>query len=228
VNYLQLVNEVLTNNDFTAVTDLDNNTTERVPQTKTFINQIYRDVYGHSLDWSWREREGTISIIAGTSTYDLPTGCDPNSIKEVRFATNGYLIEQLTYSEFDRVVFDYNYDLFLINNIQTSPFPFVCYIFNNQITFYPVPDAGSTVKLRYQVVPDDLSENDDTPIIPAKDHNVLIYGASALLAAFLEENTRAQSYQNLYTTKLGEMLVHNRKTYGYKPSATINTRRKRG
>ncbi len=222
MKYLEIINSVLTRNDLKTVTDVTSTEEPKLAQVKIYVNEVYKDILNQSLDWGWREKEGTITLVAGTTSYSLPSDCDVDSIKEIRYPDTLKTLKQLSYNEFDQIIFPFNDEFIQIQNQQTIDRPEFAYIFENKINIYPTPSSSATLKFRYQVVPSDLSGKDDEPIIPSQYHHLLAIGASAMLRVFPLNNTAgATADQSLYNDSIRRMVAHHRKFFGNKPSMRL-------
>lgn len=222
MQYLEILNKVLTRNGLNAVDTINSTSEPRAAEAKAYINEVYQDIINQSLSWSWREKEGTIHIEAGVSSYELPEDCDTDSIKEIRYVDTLKTITQLSYNEFDQIVYPYSNAFILVQNQETIDRPEFAYIFEQKIHFYPIPSANSILKFRYQIIPEDLNADEDTPIFPRQYHYLLIIGASALLRTFPLNNTGgAATDQQLYNNGLALMRKNNRSFFGNKPSLKL-------
>lgn len=224
--YLDLINEVLSMNDFDEIADIEDEYPPQAKQVKIFLNQVYKDIINKNLDWSWREKAGNVNLVAGITEYSLPADCDIDSIKRIKYADTLEEVLQISYNDFDRNMYPIASAININAAEQVDTRPTLVYVFNNKLHVYPVPGSSSTLTYRYQVIPSTLADNDDEPIIPEKYHTVLVYGASAMLKNYLSNSAGAAGDLALFNEGLQTMLSHNRKFLGVHPSAKITIRRR--
>lgn len=74
-----------------------------------------------------------------------------------------------------------------------------------QIGLYPIPTTAENIQLRYLKTPADLSSDSDTPVIPEKYHDILVYGALYMFGHPYIDDTRFESALQRYTDLLNEM-----------------------
>lgn len=223
--YLQLCNKVLERNDLNTVSGVTDTSQPLLTQVKNFINDVIIDIINASLDWSWREATGTLSVLAGTITYSLPSTVDIDGIKSFKYSDTFQPLNYLSYNEFDQDLFAYNYDLYLNTTQQTLARANIFTIVGNQIILYPTPTANATLVYRYQQIPSELAIDADTPIIPVKYQNIIVYGASAMLRNFLGNNAGSIADTTLFSDGLQRMLGHNRKYINSHPTMKLRPHR---
>jgi len=73
-----------------------------------------------------------------------------------------------------------------------------------QITMYPTPTAIINLQIRYLQIPADLTST-DTPILPEKFHDILVFGALYLFGHPYIDDTRVREAQARYLDLLNEM-----------------------
>lgn len=74
-----------------------------------------------------------------------------------------------------------------------------------QIGLYPIPSTVENIQVRYLKIPSDMSASTDTPVIPEKFHDIIVYGALYMFGHPYIDDTRMGSAQTRYEEALAEM-----------------------
>jgi hypothetical protein len=202
MNYLELVNEVLSELDTPTVATLTG-ATGLPKRTMRWVNRIIFDIFSRSNDWSFREATGILNTVAGVDTYSLAANVDVDGFKSVVVRESKSPLHYLDYEDWDQR-----------NSITGLPGCFT--IYQNQIILSPSPDRVYTLDYKFQVKPTLLVNDADSPIIPEKWQYVLVDGAVYRAKLFLnDEDFRDQ--QALYEQGIKLMLAHNRDYLGREP-----------
>lgn len=156
------------------------------------------------------------NLTAGTYTlrkvfYSLAS--DVDRIIDFRQAITDQKLEYVNPRTFDRVLPDptatgspYYYSLLGLDSSQYW-----------RVGFYPTPDTIINMQLRYYQKITELSSDTDTPVIPAKWHNVLVFGALALYGHPFIDDTRVRVAGERFRAVMDEMLAH----YNHVPDQRI-------
>jgi hypothetical protein len=81
------------------------------------------------------------------------------------------------------------------------------YIFGDQIGFIPATAAETdTIKLWYVYTPEELSEDSDTPELPAKFHHIIKYGAYANYLDQDDEHAAAEAMRRRFEKRVQDMV----------------------
>lgn len=198
MNYLELVNEVLSELDTPTIATLTGATgmTKRVMR---WVNRIIFDIFNRSNDWSFREADSFLNTVAGVDTYSLPfEWTDMDSLKSVTLQSTNTPLHYIDYEDLDR---------------SRSGMP-VCYsVFKEQLILSPIPNSVVTLRYVFQLKPKNLVLDTDLPYIPEKWHYVIVDGAVYRAKLFLnDEDFRDQ--QALYEQGIKLMQAHNRDHLG--------------
>lgn len=199
MNYLELVNEVLSELDAPGVTTLvgASGITKRA---MGWINQVIFDIYSRSNDWSFREASTTLSTIAATAAYNLPSTVDTDSIKSLTRQNGQTPLQYIDYETWEELA-------------AHSGIPNAFTLFQNQLFLYPIPDSAYTLTYRYQRNPVRLVNDTDTPAIFDKWHYVIVHGAAYKAKLFLNDEDQ-QDQRVIYEQGVKKMLNHNRDMLG--------------
>lgn len=166
---------------------------------------ISADPYYFAYDRTKEVQRLTTTNLGGTGSFsagDIITGDSTNSYGIcIKVSNNeGILYVQTLYGEF--TISDS-----LTNGTRTSDLIGVSYAgYYLKVIFYPCPYRA--IKLDCDVVlkPDDLIDWDDEPLMPENYRDILVYGACADLAGYLNRKMDERTlYENIFLRKLYEM-----------------------
>ena len=166
---------------------------QTIRRYRTHINLAYNFVWNAmNKDNEYREASGTISLVAGTESYNFPSGF--LNIDQIQMGSDPPM-EILPWSEYEQM--KRNYGL-----IVDSGNPSRCSIWNRKIWFYPTPDATGTVNVRGQQSFTEMNLNADEPDLAADFHPVILE-----LAIYLEMKYEANPAAGELVTKESGGLV---------------------
>jgi hypothetical protein len=74
-----------------------------------------------------------------------------------------------------------------------------------QITLYPIPSTTENVQIRYLYMPEDMEDDTDTPILPQKFHDAIVYGALYLYGHDFIDDTRVINAKSRYMEAIKDM-----------------------
>lgn len=82
------------------------------------------------------------------------------------------------------------------------------YIIGDNIGFMPIPDetTSNNIKLWYQYTPEELEEDSDAPVIPAKYHHIIKYGAYANYLDQDDEHVAAENMRRRFERRVEQMV----------------------
>lgn len=147
---------------------------------------------------------GDSAISAGTYTlrkyfYSLPS--DVDRIVFMVQARNNQKLDYRDYRDLKSIIPDSESTgkprIFSINQLDSSN--------NWQATFHPFPDAKMNIDMWYYRTITELSADSDTPIFPAKWHQVLVHGALAFFGWSQRNDTRRNESMANYTRMVEDM-----------------------
>lgn len=134
--------------------------------------------------------------------YSLPSDLD--RIDEIRQAITKQKLEYIDIRTFHRFIAD-----------PTASFTPIYYSLLGldssqywRIGLYPTPNEVINLQLLYYQKITELSASTDTPLVPAKWHNVIVWGALAMYGHDFIDDTRAQTAMKRYEDGMSEMLAH--------------------
>lgn len=162
-----------------------------------FLNEVMHDIVEESNSWSWLEEDGTLALVADTSSYSISSiGTDVARI--------------LTISIEDPPLVFKPKDVFSFTIANADPdaqsgTPRFYTIWDDNILLSPVPDESFTANVRYYQTVEDLSDSTDEPPWPARFNRVWITGARALMLDYVDD-VRAEIAQASYERMLAKMM----------------------
>lgn len=134
--------------------------------------------------------------------YSLPSDLD--RVDEIRQAITKQKLEYIDYRTFHRYIADptasYTPIYYSMIGLDASQYW--------RIGLYPTPNAVINLQLLYYQKITELSATSDTPLIPAKWHNVVVWGALALYGHDFIDDTRVQTATRRFSNGMEEMLAH--------------------
>lgn len=141
-----------------------------------WVNQAYLDVQNKWMDWRFLWKESTVTMVITTSDYSLAADCVmPN---EDSFYIDGNKLDPIDFDTYrrDRGAFD---------DMGTGTPQYFTIMPNEKIRVFPTPAAtGAVLNYEYQRGGLQMSGNTDLPVIPARYHDVILWKAVMMWAAF--------------------------------------------
>lgn len=147
------------------------------------------------------------SYICRKVLYSLPSDCD--GLVDIRQAITDIRLTAVDIRTFDRYLPDPTSTaepaVFAMAGLDSSK--------NWQITLFPIPSSVMNLQVRYHQLPSDMSSDSDTPLLPEKFHDVLVYGALYLFGHPYIDDDRIKSAK----IRFDEAMDNMRKSYNPVP-----------
>lgn len=149
---------------------------------------------------------GTSNYTAGSCKirrvyYSLPSNID--RLADLRQATTKLKIELIDRLTFDKMVPD-------PDNTGTPTYAYLSGMVGTsgawQLSFYPLPSAVINIQGRGYITVTEMSSDSDTPLLPAKWHNALVFLALALYGHDYIDDSRVQSAMAKSKEIMAEMM----------------------
>jgi hypothetical protein len=175
-NALQLVNEVLRRTGQMETSTLANAKTPAI-QALSLLNETYWEML-QRLKVQRLLKTAILTTASGTTAYDVAEDAEINSI------VADSVVDVGTQQPVTEV--DYSYPV--RQGLTATGRPSAFYRFGNQLCLYPTPDDTYQLTYHYWVKPSDLTEDEDTPLLPPEWEKVLILGTQSRLEKFLGES----------------------------------------
>lgn len=151
------------------------------------------------------EYQGSTNLTSGSCTirkvfYSLAS--DVDRVINMREAINDRALTHVDPRTFDHILPDPTATgtpyVFSLVGLDSSK--------NWRTTFYPIPSAKTNIMYKYYQEITDLSGSTDTPIIPEKFHQAIVFTALAMFAHPYIDDTRIQSAERRAKMLVGEMV----------------------
>lgn len=187
--------------------------TGAVSRALVYIAQAYNEIQTQPHDWRWMWARGEFETVADTKDYDPSSTAldrvDPESWTVYKTADGEATEQELEYMSW--VDFRRAYGTGTV----TSGSPTIVTLLpNKNIRAYPTPDDAYKIQFDYYVNPDVLSGDDDTPIMPAKFHDIIVYDAVTKYGKYEESQlvmiTNAAEHEALRDDMLWSEVVEER------------------
>jgi hypothetical protein len=151
----------------------------------TWINSGQNE-FCNAFEFYWLEKSAADTTVASQANYTIPADC--RKLLRVYVGSTEY-----TYVPFS-----------LKENVSTSDAIGAYYTFNASIYLIPTPTvAGTTITFYYYKDPTDMSSDSDTPTIPSRFHEALVYYGLARAYARDENQTQAEYAERKFNEILG-------------------------
>lgn len=209
MNFLNLTLSTLRQVDHVNVPTTLVGATGVVLKAMDYVNWTCEDIHSKT-KWSWAEDLKTITTVANTGTYSLPSTIDYDSVGPLMLPASGKALQYVDYEDWYR-----EYGSFVTNSttppdeLPSTPLKYT--IFNNYVYLIPVPDSVYSIDYPCQLLHVTMTGNTDTPLIPAQYHKTIVWGASEMLADYLGDTEAAKKFQDRYNRDLSQMLSNNRR-----------------
>lgn len=180
---------------------------------KVYANRRYKQIL-RAINWNYINEDYTITIVAGTQDYTLPT-----DFRKELYVTDETNNKQLTKLTMEELVRDY------VGTITDSGTIDRYVIFRSdsgdtKIRFHYKPASAGTVQVPYIVNPAELSADTDQAVIDVED--LIEVGATADTWRHLRQFSKARDFENLFTSMLHEFVwdEYNQpgKVYQFRPT----------
>ena len=184
VNALQLVNELLSRFSLSEVSSFGGVGSDSAIALRKVNLAIQQICSVHDFKWLHKTSAGTITAVAGTSTYSLASDVNELLAAKHEYQDGGSI----------QVVDRATLELYRPDRAATSDrnTPTHMALFGKtqsgvdwlwQVELWPVPDTnfgGQTITYFYTITPADLSATTDVPIIPSQYHWLIVEAAEML------------------------------------------------
>jgi len=202
--YITLCNDLLRRlNEVTFTTSGDGFDTAKNIQaiSKDAINNSIREILQDGHQFPFLKTTTTQTMTAGTGTYSFPSDLasvdwDTFYIKELSSASNTPMA--LPAISFDNYTQNYRtIEDSAGSSGRTAP-TFVYQTAELKFGVTPIPDDSYVIEYVYFKFPDDLSDFDDTMIIPDRFKYIIIDGAMTYMMRFRSNEQSAQIHQQKF------------------------------
>ncbi len=141
---------------------------------KKMVMKIQKKFAGYYL------KQSTLSLVAGTYLYDLPT--------------DAVAVDDITNADGESLYAGNKREFAVVDN---SGDPVYYDFFGNHVWLNPVPDSTGTLSINYSYMPPDLGSNNETPDFPIADCSQLVV-LDVAIACKVRDESSASALKVLY------------------------------
>lgn len=163
-------------------------------RAKEAVNQAYLASCAEALPFDFLEQEGQWSTTAGSEVYTYASIASGMSITgatigEILYFVNdidGPVLKSMSWLDLEKLSFS-------TQDGDGNGEPFFWSKWASRIRLYPTPDAAYTIGALVRLVPSEMTNNTDTPLIPLQYRHELIVSHAA--ANLLRQEGGAEAHQ---------------------------------
>jgi len=199
MNYLEIARRT---NDVTGFQGVVNSVdTSGYQSTLTAaIKDTYEDIQRYRPDWNWMRMYRQVNVSDAKEYYTL---------EELWAGDEVNLAEWLYLNHDYKRLRNIHYDDYMLLDLSTGtpskPKGFALEPASKNLLITPV-DAVYTLDLHYIRTLDKLVKNTDTPVLPARHHQLIVYGAITKLSTFIGNGTLYDTYSMKYAEGMGQLM----------------------
>jgi len=196
--------------------------TGRIARIGEWVNSAHRDIQNAQNNWLWMVSEFSGALTAATQRYSAASLLSAGDAarfsdwvfmdRDEMFAFSIYLTsggqsreQSLDYVPFQRFRRMY---LWGSNATETGMPTVVSMDPQQQLVFYPIPNAAFTVRGMFQKSPQALSDDEDTPEMPAQFHDAIKFKALQHLGIFDEAGAQLPAWDKEYRRIYRQLMRH--------------------
>lgn len=173
---------------------------------------LIEDAYAN---WSWLQTLESVVQTANDSTFTPAGGV--TRVITLKDVTSGGYPDELIY--WDNRKWERE-----ISKEEDQGDPWVYTIFGaKDIQVYPTPTTAKTYRLKYIKALADLVNDADVPVVPTKNHYLIVLGAAFIALQAENEEDRAANAQAQFDTGLDRMVLADMKRQIGEPSMVEDT-----
>jgi len=199
----------MTYNEIEAQVLAELNRSDIAGEVPAWVDRAYRDVMSRH-NFTWMRATDVRMTQVGVYRYAMPSDFYDTEDVLLIDGTNSRELKELLINEFDAKhpnppsdPYDRPTECSVVHGMSADGVPYV------ELHLWPVPDAVYTIQLRYVVTAPTLSGT-AVPIIPAKYHAVLVFGALKYGFARLREYDAATFWGGEMDRLLASMIREDR------------------
>jgi len=164
------------------------------------IKDAYEDIQRYRPDWDWMKTYRQVNVSDLKQSYTL----------EELFAGDTVNLAEWLYLNYDyRRMRNIHYDDYMLTDFSGStagePKLFAIDPATKGLLISPV-DGPYTLDLHYVRTLDKLVKNTSVPILPARHHQLIVYGAIVKLSTFIGNGTLYDTYSMKYAEGMGQLM----------------------
>lgn len=181
----------------------DPDDTTDLTRAKEAVNETYLSSLGGGEQFDFLEQEGQWTCTAGSDVYTYASIASAMSVSSASIAeilrltndTDGFMMESMDWAEIEKLSYS-------TQDGDANGLPLYWGKWASRIRLYPTPDIVYTLGAFVRLIPSEMSNDSDTPLIPLQyRHAVLVNGAAANLLRQEgggEAHNEAQMFERQY------------------------------
>ena len=209
MNFLTLSNKVLRSLNEVELT-ANNFANSKGIQTavKDFINRSINDIYTAELEWPFLHSDGTITTVAGTAEYALPTGYKSVDVDTAYLTEASVTVETLPYIPYDQFANQFRERDLDPTTTDNRGKPEYFYLTqDDKLGLTPIPDKVYTISYEFWENHTDLSSSSDTPALDARYQDTIVARAEYYVHQLRADLQAATLKNSEYDQRLDRMRV---------------------
>lgn len=165
----------------------------------TAVKDAYEDIQRYRKDWDWMKKNRTINIASGTDFYTLEElwAGETVDLAEYRYINYDYKrMRELGYDAFELIDW---------SDWESEPKEYAINPQDKSLLISPV-DQVYTLDLYYISTLQELANNGDVPILPARHQQLIVYSAILKLSTFVGNATLYDTYSVKTAEGMGQLM----------------------
>ena len=175
---------------------------------KEFINRSINDIYTAELEWPFLHTDETITTVAGTAEYSLPTGyksVDVDTVYLIEASEDVKVIPYIPYTQFAQQFRERDLDPTTTDNRSKPEYFYLTQ--DDKIGFTPIPDKEYTAHYEYWATHSDLSASTDEPDLPARYQDVIVSRSEYYVHQLRADLQATTLKHNEYEARINRMRI---------------------
>jgi len=177
---------------------------------KDIVDAVYDawiDIQNYRDEWDWMRATESFSLAAGTVNYTKTTVGGPSNRISKFIPDSLWLLKDSKYSFLRYLDYEHFDHLHKNDTENVVPYEYSFKPWDGSISITR-PDSVYTVYVDYFKTPQKLAANTDTPELPERFHNLIIYLAIEKLGASIASPSQAMEYAQTYAETMGQLMRH--------------------
>lgn len=181
-----------------------------------WVREAYEDIQLHSSKWRWMNADFSGQTISGTQNYNasslgiterfsrwLIAGPKGDNLFTVYKTADGQADEgHLDFWDWSR----FRRELMIGSRATETGKPQIVSVNdNNELVFYPIPDAEYTIRGRYRKSPQSLSADNEVPEMPAEFHAAIKWRALMFMGVYDEATRQNPEWERQYDKLIAQL-----------------------
>lgn len=181
MNFLQLCQTVFTEGGISGQISSTQNQSGEAARVVNWVAGAYREILNdQAIGWKFLRKIAAVQLTPGKQNYSFSDLGLANGVqfdtREMRVAVRADLADETDLGHMSYKDFRNYWQFGSRRTIQSRPLN-AAVNDDTEVIFGPIPDQAYWVSMPYQIMPADLSSNDDVPLIPPRFHMVIVWRA---------------------------------------------------